>query len=31
MLGLPGAGKGTQTRLIAQKLEIPTVSSGEFI
>ena len=30
MLGLPGAGKGTQTRLIAQKLEIPTVSSGDL-
>ena len=30
MLGLPGAGKGTQARLIAQKFEIPTVSSGDF-
>ena len=30
MLGLPGAGKGTQARLIAQKLEIPTVSSGDL-
>ena len=30
MLGLPGAGKGTQARLIAQKFEIPTVSSGDL-
>ena len=30
MLGLPGAGKGTQARLISQKFKIPTVSSGDL-
>lgn len=30
MLGLPGAGKGTQARLISQKFRIPTVSSGDL-
>ena len=30
ILGLPGAGKGTQARLMSQKFKIPTVSSGDL-
>ena len=30
MLGPPGAGKGTQAALIAEKLNIPRVSSGDL-
>ena len=30
MLGPPGAGKGTQATLIAEKLKIPGVSSGDL-
>ena len=31
MLGAPGAGKGTQAELIARKLNIPTVSTGNIL
>jgi len=30
LLGAPGAGKGTQARLLGQALEIPQVSSGDL-
>lgn len=30
-LGAPGAGKGTQAEILAEKLEIPTVSTGNMI
>ena len=30
-LGAPGAGKGTQAEIIAAKLNIPTVSTGNII
>ncbi len=30
-LGAPGAGKGTQAEIIAQKLGIPTISTGNII
>ena len=30
-LGAPGAGKGTQAEIIAEKLSIPTVSTGNII
>ena len=30
-LGAPGAGKGTQAEIIAAKLEIPTISTGNII
>ena len=30
-LGAPGAGKGTQAEIIAEKLNIPTVSTGNII
>ena len=30
-LGAPGAGKGTQAEVISQKLEIPTISTGNII
>jgi adenylate kinase len=31
MLGAPGAGKGTQAEIICQKLNIPTISTGNII
>ncbi len=31
LLGAPGAGKGTQGELIAQKLHIPTISTGNML
>lgn len=31
LLGAPGAGKGTQAELIAQKLNIPTISTGNIL
>ncbi|MBR3955372.1 MAG: adenylate kinase [Clostridia bacterium] len=30
-LGAPGAGKGTQTEIVAEKLAIPTISTGNII
>ena len=31
LLGAPGAGKGTQGELIAEKLQIPTISTGNML
>ena len=31
LLGAPGAGKGTQAELIAEKYGIPTISTGAII
>ena len=31
LLGAPGAGKGTQGELIAKKLQIPTISTGNML
>ncbi len=31
MLGAPGAGKGTQAEIIAEKLSIPTISTGNLL
>ena len=30
-LGAPGAGKGTQAELVSEKLEIPTISTGNIL
>ena len=30
MLGAPGAGKGTQAQMIADKYEIPHISTGDI-
>ena len=30
-LGAPGAGKGTQAEIVAQKFNIPTISTGNII
>ena len=30
MLGAPGAGKGTQAKMIAEKYSIPHISTGEI-
>ena len=30
MLGAPGAGKGTQARMLSEALRIPQVSSGDI-
>ena len=31
LLGAPGAGKGTQAEIIAKKLDIPTISTGNIL
>ena len=31
LLGAPGAGKGTQAEIISQKLNIPTISTGNIL
>ena len=31
LLGAPGAGKGTQAEIICEKLNIPTISTGNII
>ena len=30
-LGAPGAGKGTQAEIVAEKYNIPTISTGNII
>ena len=30
MLGAPGAGKGTQAKMIAEKYQVPHVSTGDI-
>ena len=31
LLGAPGAGKGTQAAIICERLNIPTISTGNII
>ncbi len=31
MLGAPGAGKGTQAEILAKKLDVPTISTGNIL
>ena len=31
LLGVPGSGKGTQAKLMAEKYRVPQISSGELL
>ena len=31
LLGAPGAGKGTQAEILSERLNIPTISTGNII